>query len=325
VPPFFAAPRAVMTAFVHHVELAAPLFVLVLAGYLLVAFGVLGRTVSDGVSRFVFAVALPALLFRLMSDLSRLPPVDVRVLFAFFGGCLIVFALARAAALVLFRLDGVSQTVFAVATVWSNNVLLGVPLARRALGEAALPTVALVLVFNAAIMWTLGTVSVEWARGGELSPRAFSRMARNVLTNPIVASILLGAAFGLTGWKLPALVDQPLALVSEAAGPLALLVLGMGLAEYGVGSGWREGIAITVLKLVVQPLGVWVLARLLGLPALQTQTVVLLASLAVGVNVYLMAREFDAMQGETAASLVLSNALAAVTTPLALALVGAGP
>jgi hypothetical protein len=38
-----------------------------------------------------------------------------------------------------------------------------------------------------------------------------------------------------------------------------------------------------------------------------------------------MAREFDVMQGATAASLVLSNALAAVTTPLVLTLIGAAP
>jgi len=55
--------------------------------------------------------------------------------------------------------------------------------------------------------------------------------------------------------------------------------------------------AITAIKLLVQPLVVWLLALLLGLPPVETQAVVLLAALSVGVNVYLMAREFDALQG----------------------------
>jgi predicted permease len=38
---------------------------------------------SDNLSRFVFSVAMPAMLFRMMSDLSRLPPVDARLLMAF--------------------------------------------------------------------------------------------------------------------------------------------------------------------------------------------------------------------------------------------------
>lgn len=312
-----------MSQFLHHLELAAPLFILVLVGYLIAASGRFPRTVSEGLAKFAFTVAVPALLFRLMSDLSSLPPVDTRLLFAFFGGCLIVFVIGRLVAASLFRLDGVSQSVFALGGVFSNNVLLGVPIAKATLGDAALPAVALVLVFNALTLWTLVTISVEWARHGDLSMKGFGKTVKSVLSNPVVAGILSGTAWGLTGWKLPNVVAEPLQLVAQSATPLALIVVGMGLAEYGLGKRWREGVAITVIKLVIQPLVVWGLARLLGLPPIETQAVVLLASLAVGVNVYLMAREFDVMQGPVASSLVLSTALAALTVPLVLTLLGA--
>jgi predicted permease len=277
---------------------------------------------SENLSRFVFSVALPAMLFRLMSDLSQLPPVDARLLLAFFGGCLIVFVIGRLVAWRLFALDGVGQSVFALGGVFSNNVLLGLPLAKVALGDAALPSVALVLVFNALILWTLLTVSIEWARHGSFSLRGFAKTARGVLTNPIVAGILAGTLFGLTGLPLPAFVALPLAMVGQAAAPMALLALGMGLSEYGIRAGWRISLAISALKLVVQPLLVWLLARLIGLPAMETQVVVLLASLAVGANVYLMSRQFSTLEGPVASSLVLSTALAALTTPLALTLTG---
>jgi malonate transporter len=58
----------------------------------------------------------------------------------------------------------VSQSVFALGGVFSNNVMLGLPLAKVSLGEAAVPSVALVLVFNALILWTLVTVS--WSGRG---------------------------------------------------------------------------------------------------------------------------------------------------------------
>jgi len=307
--------------FLLQIELAAPLFVLVLAGYLLIAVGRWPRSISAAMTRFVFAVAVPALLFRLMSDLSRLPPVDARLLIAYFGGCLILFAIGRLVAARLFRLDGASQSVFALGGIFSNNVLLGVPLAQVLLGDAVMPAVALLLVFNSLILWVLVTVSVEWARNGRMSSRALTRITWSVLKNPIVASILLGVLLGLSGWKLPALIDRPLALIGDSATPLALVVLGMGLAEYGVRSGWRPGAAITALKLIGQPLIVWGLCIALGRPLLETQAAVLLASLSVGVNVYLMAREFQVMESAVATSMVLSTALAAVTTPLALALV----
>jgi predicted permease len=316
-----AAPKAVAT-FAQQFQIAAPLFALVLIGYLLSRWGRWSIEVSAALSKFVFAVALPALLFRLMSGLAALPPVDARLLLAYFGGCVLVFILGRGVARFAFRLDGVGQSVFALGGIFSNNVLLGVPLARSALGEAAMPAVALVLVFNTLLLWTLVTVSVEWARHGELSLKGFRTTARSVLTNPIVASIMAGSVVGVAGGRIPALIDEPLRLLGDAATPLALLVLGMGLSEYGVRQGWREGIAITVLKLVVQPLVVWLLARLLGLSTIETQAVVLLASLAVGVNVYLMSREFRSMEGAVATSMVLSTVLAALTTPLVLTLMG---
>ena len=309
-----------MNTFLNQVALATPLFVLVFLGYALMRFFRWPKAMSDHMTRFVFSVALPAMLFRLMSDFSKLPPVDARLLIAFFGGCLSVFVIGRLIAWQVFRLDGVGQSVFALGGVFSNNVMLGLPLAKVALGEAAVPSVALVLVFNSLILWTLVTVSVEWARHGSFSVHGFAKAVRAVLLNPIVAGILSGTLFGITGLPLPTLIDQPITMLSQAATPLALIALGMGLTEYRLRDDWRISAAICAVKLLIQPLVVWLLARLLGLGALETQVVVLLASLAVGANVYLMSRQFETLEGPVAGSLILSTALAALTTPLALTL-----
>ena len=309
-----------MSNLLHHVSLSAPLFLLVAVGYGVMRIGRWPKAVSEALSRFVFTLALPALLFHMLSDFSELPPVDARLLIAFFGGCLAVFVLGRLLAAGVFRLDGVSQSVFALGGVFSNNVMLGLPLAKLTLGDTALPSVALVLAFNALLLWTLATVSVEWARHGSLSLAGFGRTAQSVLTNPIIAAILLGTLFGLTGWRLPAMASTTLAMVGQGAAPMALIALGMGLAEYGVGKEWRQSAVITALKLVAHPLAVWGLARLLDLPKMETQVVTLLASIAVGINAYLVSRQFQTMEGSLAGSLVLSTVLAAVTTPLVMAL-----
>ena len=304
----------------HVASLTAPLFLLVLLGFALSRFG-WPRSAADALTRFVFTVAVPTLLFRLMSDFSRLPRVDGRLLVAFFGGCLVVYVIGRVAAAFLFRMDGVSQSVFAMGGIFSNNVLLGIPLAQVTLGDAAMPAVSLVLVFNSLVLWTLVTVSVEWARHRDFSFSGLWRTARGVVANPIVASILAGTAFGFTGLPLPAVIERTLAMVSDAAVPLSLIALGMGLAEFDIRSGWRESAAIAALKMVAQPLVVYGLARALALPPVETAAVVLLAALPVGANVYLMARQFDALSGPVASAIVLTTVLAAFTTPIVLTLV----
>lgn len=163
--------------------------------------------------------------------------------------------------------------------------------------------------------------SVEWSRYGSPSLGGLWQTARRVLANPIVAAIVAGVLFGLTGIPLPAVIDAPLAMLGQAA---ALVALGMSLAGYSVRAGLEQTAAICALKLGVQPLVIWLLARALSLPPMETQVVVLLGSLAMGANVYLMARQFQTLEGPIAASLVLSTALSVLTTPLALALAAAG-
>ena len=314
-----------MEAFAHVLALTAPLFLLIFTGYALARFGGWPTAASDALTRFVFSIAVPALLFRLMSDFSRLPPVDARLLIAYFGGCILVFVAARVVAARAFGLGGVDQSIFGLGAIFSNNVLLGVPLAQVTLGTAAMPAVSLIVVFNALLLWTLVTISVEWARHGAVSMAALASTAKQVALNPVVAGILVGTAWGFTGLSLPRFADDTLSLVAQAAVPLSLIALGMGLAEYGIRAEWRQSATITLFKLLLQPAFVYALARALDLPPRETRAVTLMAALPVGANVYLMSREFDAMGGPVAASLVLSTALAAVTVPVMLTLFGALP
>jgi malonate transporter and related proteins len=301
--------------------LSLPLFGIVVLGYL-IAIGAGGlRRWTDLLSKLIFNVALPGMLFHLMSGVSRLPPVDARLLIAYFGGCLVVFVLGRWVAARLFQLDAVAQSVFALGGVFSNNVLLGLPIAKLTLGVAAVPSVALVLVFNAFVLWSLVTICIEWARTGSFTVRGVSRTALRVLTNPIVAAILSGTLVGVLGFELPRPLDAVLNLLGSIAAPGALLALGMSLAVYDVRRQWQQSLALCCIKLVVLPFCVWGIAAALDLPSLETHVVVLLGSMAMGVNVYLMASQFQTLQGSIATSLVLSTALAALTTPLMLALV----
>jgi malonate transporter and related proteins len=312
-----------MAVLLHYFVLSAPMFGMVLLGYALARSPWWRPVWTKWCSRFVFAVSLPALLFVLLSRLATLAPTDPRLLIAYFGGCLSVFLFGRRVAGSLFGLDGAGQSVFAMGGVFSNNVLLGVPLAQAAFGAVSLPSVALVTAFNSLTLWTLVSVSVEWARNSPsraLSAAALAKTALSVLKNPIVASILAGTLFGYSRLHMPAWVATPLMWLGRPAGPVALLVLGLSLSAYALRENLAQSVAITLLKLVVQPLAVWSIGAWLGLPALELKVVVLLAAMSVGANVYLMALQFETAEAAVAGSLLLSTAIAALSIPLVLTL-----
>jgi malonate transporter and related proteins len=300
-------------------RLSSPLYALVAAGYLVARLPRWRLAWTHRISMFVFAVPLPAMLFHMMSHQASLPPVDGRVLIAYFGSCLIVFLIGRATGAWLFKLDGTAQSVFGLGGIYSNIVLTGLAIAKLALGAAAVPVVALLLVFNAFTLWTLVSVSVEWSRHGSFTPAGFAQTGLSVLKNPFILAIVGGAAFGRLGFALPPMADAGLAAVGNVAAPAAMITLGMGLAAFPLKQEWAPGLAVCALKLLVQPLVVWLLAIALGLPPLELQAVVLVASMAVGVNVYLMSLQFQAIQRTIASSIVLSNLFSAFTTPLLLA------
>ncbi|MEJ5111495.1 AEC family transporter [Erwinia billingiae] len=311
---------ALLHTLLHQILLSMPLFILIALGWMLVRWRKWPDSITEALNRVVFKIALPAMLFRLMSDFGQSPPVDARLLIAFFGSCLIVFVLGRVIASRLFKLDGISGSVFALGGIFSNNVMLGLPIATVMLGEKAIPSVALVLVFNGLILWTLATVSVEWVKHGALNLKGFGKTAVSVLKNPLIIAILSGTLFSLTGIPLPQMIDKPVSMMGTIAVPLALVALGMSLAAYKVKDGLKESYAICLLKLIVQPLVIWGLAVLLGLPPLESKVVVLLGSMSVGINVYLMSQQFNALTGPAATSMLLSTVFSAVTTPLLLML-----
>ncbi|MFI5955868.1 AEC family transporter [Cryptosporangium sp. NPDC051539] len=295
-----------------------PVFLLIVVGYLLATFTPWARAAGTPLTAFVFNVSLPALLFSLTSSPSPASP-SWKIVGAYFGGCFLVFAIGRVAT---HRMrDRVGRSLVAVGGVFSNNVLLGIPLAQAFLGPAALPAVAMVLIFNAAVLWTLATASVEHARGGTLTALGLLKTAATVSATPLIIAIVAGTLLRLLHVGLPDALMDPIDLLARSATPLALVVLGIGLQRYGLREGWKISVLITAIKLVLHPLAVWLLAIAFGLSTIDTLAVVLLASVATGANVYLMAEKFEALRGPIASAIVVSTTVSVITTPLWLALV----
>ena len=313
-----------MQAIAHVVSLTSPLFLLAGLGYVLVRwFALAEERLRRADAIRLRCVPVPALLFRLMSDFSALPPVDARLLIAYFGGCFAVFVLGRAIASRVFRMDGGEQSVFAVGGIFAERTRCSAFRSRRSRwATRRSPVVSLVLVFNSMVLWTLVTVSVEWARTRHASLAGFAETAKNVVTNPVVASILAGTAWGghglaaARGRRPHARAPRPgcgAALADRARDGTRRIrrARGMAAKRRDLGAEARRAAARPCLR---SPAGSasrrWRRRRSCSLSAMP-----------VGANVYLMAREFDALPGPIAASLVISTVLASLTTPVVLMLV----
>ncbi|OCG69669.1 hypothetical protein A9G43_10505 [Gilliamella sp. Occ3-1] len=297
-----------------------PLFILILLGYLAVKIGRWQKTVTDSLTKFTFYIAFPIMLFQIMSHFSEQSQIDIKVLFVFFGGSFIVFAFGCLVASKLFKLTGSESTLFAMGGIYTNTVFVGIPIIKMLLGEKAIPIVAIIVIFNALILWTLATISIEFVQMGKFSGRSFIKALKNVSKNPIIIGIFTGIVVNYIGLPMPKFINQSTKMVSDMTAPLSLIVLGMGLAEYKIRDKLLITTSICILKLAALPIVTYIMGKLLGLPTLELQVVVLLSSVSIAINCYMMARQFEVLQGPIASSLLISTALSSITTPLILSI-----
>ncbi|MGE0661258.1 MAG: AEC family transporter [Reyranellaceae bacterium] len=309
------------------IGIVLPAVLVTSVGWIIVRLGVLGAEGARGLSSYTFNVAFAALLFRVMRDV-RPQDLDIDVLLAYFGGALIVLALGMAIGRLAFRQNGTERVVMGMTGAFSNNGILGIPLVLTTWGEQGLVPLLMIMALHSAILLSLCTVLVEWHRGGSAGIRIaerFGRMLVAVLRHPLLIAILLGLFWGVTSRSfdltLPGAVELALKWIGDSAIPCGLIVLGASLARIRLAGDLPQIATATAIKLVLQPLSVWLLANhVLGLPPLAAAVVTLTAGMPTAVNVHIFANQYGAFQQRATSIVLLSTALSVVSLSVLLAL-----
>ncbi|MGW0041590.1 AEC family transporter [Rhodococcus sp. NPDC003348] len=293
----------------------AVIFVVIAIGYVLGRSRVLGEQGEFVLSRLVFFVATPALLFDSLAnaDLSVIfsPTLAVAAATAFALG-ITYFAITRT----VMRRPVPESTIGALAASYVNSANLGIPIAVFVLGDASF--VAPLLLFQIVVYSPIALTMLDLTTGRKSS--SWVETVTTPFKNPIVLAGLAGLAVSITGWTPPAAITEPFRIVGGASVPGALLAFGISL--YGVrvlqrGVAPRREIALaSVLKIVVQPVLAYLMGRFaLGLDGHELFAVVVVAALPTAQNVFVYASRYQR-------GMVLARDTALVTTLASIPAIG---
>ncbi|MCP5152154.1 MAG: AEC family transporter [Ectothiorhodospiraceae bacterium] len=302
-------------------DVIAPIFGVIAIGFVAARGGLVSTATAEGLSSFVFRFAIPALLFRTLAHRTLPDALPWGLVAAFYGGVFATFAIGWAVGGGGMALRGAERALFAFSGAFGNVVLLGVPLALTAFGDAAALPTFMVVSFHSLLLMPTVTVLLELARGHERPLRDIpASVARGVLGNPIVVALIAGSVWSLAAWPLGGPVDAVLELLARAALPCALFAMGASLARLPIGSSLRPVGPVVVLKTLLCPALVGLLAGpVLGLDPLVGAVAVLMAAQPTGINPYLFAQRYGQGVALTAAAVVVSTAFSVVTLSLLLA------
>ncbi len=300
-------------------ETVLPIFGLVLCGYVVGRRGWMSEEAIKGLNTFVFYFAIPALLFRSMA--RGLGSVEFSIVGAYFSAIGITFLLGLLVGRLVFRTNLAEQTLFGMGSVFSNSVLLAIPLIFTLLGEAGGRHLMLIITFHSIIIFPVITVLIEVGLGAGHGWRHLAgSTAKSLAFNPIILALLAGIAYGQTGLAVPGTAERFLSLLGGAAAPCALFALGASLTAFEIRGDLKETLAIVAMKLLVHPAIMAVLAfYVFELPPLAAAVAILTAACPVGANVFIMSRQYNIYLGRSASSVLISTAVSVVTLTLLLA------
>ncbi|MBG6214465.1 MAG: AEC family transporter [Cryobacterium sp.] len=263
----------------------------ILIGYFVERFGIIGEGAGRVLNRMAFFVATPALLFTVLAH------ADVSVLFSEFlvtivctiaVGVLLYVALAR----LFFRTPLADTVLGASSATYVNANNIGLPVALYVLGSAQY--VAPVLLLQLVVLAPTILAVLDVTTRGRAS---FVAILTQPFRNPMILASLAGVLVALSGTTLPDPVLAPFELIGGAAIPMVLLSFGMSLHGQRLlkaGTGRRQVVAATVIKVVLMPIIAYLFGHFMfDLDGAELFAVVAVSALPTAQNIFNFASRYD--------------------------------
>jgi malate permease and related proteins len=185
------------------------------------------------------------------------------------------------------RLDRQTFSSFLLVVMFSNSGNYALPVVLFAFGRDALGYASVYFVTSATLVYTVGVLVAASGR------RSVRRALMGVARVPAIYAVVAAGVVMLTRAAVPLAVMRPIGMLSDAALPIMLLVMGMQL-ERAVRPTHPKAVAAAVaLSLAVGPIVGLGLSSLLGFSGPARQAAILLASMPAAVVTTVLALEFD--------------------------------
>ena len=299
-------------------DVILPVFILIGLGYLAAKRGIFTESAVDGVMSFSQNFAVPCLLFKSIASLDLAAAYNPGLLISFYAGAFAGFAVGFFGARNYFQRPLAESIAIGFACLFSNSLLLGLPITERAYGTAALAGNYAIISMHAPLLYGFGICLMEMvnSRHSGIRGGAFARQVlRTIFAQPLVLGISAGLLVNLSGLPLPGVAAAAVEMLARTGIPAALFALGGVLLRYSL-QGDRGLVALVCLgSLVVHPVVAYGLGRFgFHLDAASLRSAVVTGAMPPGVNAYLFAHLYGTGRKVNAASVLVATGLALGTT-----------
>lgn len=301
-----------------------PVFLVVGCGYVLVRARVFPADGVDLLVKFATGFAVPVLLFRAMYQLDLGVIAAWQHYASFYGAALASFALGIVLARLIWKRRPGEAVAVGFCALFSNSVLLGLPIMERAYGAGALAQMYALLAVHTPICYFVGILSMEFSRrDGAPVHLALRRTIEAMFKNALTIGLALGLLLNVAGVVLPLPVLAAVDMISNAALPVALFGLGGVLTRYALRGDFSEAITVSLISILVHPALAWLLsAHVFGMGEQFVRAAVVMAAMPTGLNGYIFAALYGRAVRTSASTVLIATVLSLLSIPFWLAVLG---
>ena len=238
----------------------------------------------QSISKLAYWVLFPILIVRTLANATIDATLFLPLLAVLMVGLLVVLIYCLLASRLL-GLDGASTSSIAQGGI-RHNGFIGLAVLFDILGLPGQEMGALIIAVLVPPTNLLSVFSMTLLVRKQHSQSAGKLIIKELLRNPMLIAVAIGLLINFSGFSIPTILDQSMALVSRAALPLLLLSVGASLKIRALKGNWPALSAALVSKLVVLPATLLAGAVWLNLPPLATICLVVFGALPTAVSAH---------------------------------------
>ncbi len=302
-----------------------PIFLIACLGYIATRAGLISQYGTQGLASFVFNLGLPAFLFYSMATLTLPAQFPAKFLFFYYLSILLVFCLALVTSKKIFLFSHKESVIGALGACYANYTLVGLPVLFSVFGEASTLPAFLIISLHGAIFLTLATLVIEYDAKGSVSvlQTTFNTLS-NALKNPIVASLLVGVLYNMSGFGFFSPLADMFAHITHAVIPLSLFLIGAQMASFRLRGRIAPAIYLASLKNLLHPAIVWIIFSFIdGIDPFWEKIAICMAAVPVGINMLMFANQKQTSIDLASTTIFISIASSMVTLSFVLWLINA--
>ena len=288
----------------------AVLFILIVVGFMLKKLKILDDRFEKGLAGLIISVTLPALIITSMNyEFSKELLGNSLMILGYGASTFALMILVSYIFSKIFHLENPQKGVYQFLIVFPNTGFIGFPILNAVFGREAIFYASIFNVIFNILLWTLGVYFVSKKK---------KKINFNMLINPGTVSVVVGFMLFVLSIELPYIIHSSLQTIGDTTTPLAMIMVGLllGDARFRVLFKNIKLFVISVIRLIIIPLIVYIMLSLFKLPQIVLATVVILSGMPSGANAAIFSRKFESDYKLASQGIFLTTLLSIASIPL---------